>query len=267
MSAERQSTSICEERGALRTSAIAAALAAIALLTVVLLLSPLPAAAHSSEASLIGVEVYDRASGTTLDVYEHDGQRFVIGTPGHEYALRIRNRSPAAHRAVGSAPRTHSRRHWRLWLPLAAATVTAVVIGLQGVEREAPEVAPAANVPLKASRDEAAPAAAAPPRGPTFPPTRAKRRASPTRSSEFARFEVMGARPRPWPRASNCTRRLAMPMCACRRICATGRVPCDSDSNPRAPPSCQASESAGEWAKAALPRAPRRRRTIRRPAC
>lgn len=102
MNAERQSTSIGDERGALRTGAIAAALAAIALLTLVLLLSPLPAAAHSSEPSLIGVEIYDRTNGATLDVYTHDGQRFVIGMPGHEYAIRVRNRSAGRIVAVTS---------------------------------------------------------------------------------------------------------------------------------------------------------------------
>lgn len=58
----------------------------------------------------------------------------------------------AAHRAVASPPRASSRRHWRLWLPLAAAaTVTAVVIGLQGVEPQAPEITPATTVPPKAA--------------------------------------------------------------------------------------------------------------------
>ena len=73
--------------------------------------------------------------------------------PAHVDAAIMR----AAHRAVVSAPRAHSRRPWRLWLPLAAAaTVTAVVIGLQSVERQAPEGAPAANVPLKASTEQSA---------------------------------------------------------------------------------------------------------------
>ena len=81
---------------ALRACARAAALAIFASLV------PLPAAAHSPEASLIKVELYDRTSGTALDVYAHDGQRFVIGTPGHEYAIRIRNRSGGRILAVTS---------------------------------------------------------------------------------------------------------------------------------------------------------------------
>jgi hypothetical protein len=49
-----------------------------------------PAQAHRY-APLVAVELYDRTSGSTLDVHWKDGQRFVVGTPGHEYAVRIRN--------------------------------------------------------------------------------------------------------------------------------------------------------------------------------
>jgi hypothetical protein len=49
-----------------------------------------PAHAHRF-APLVAVELYDRTTGSTLDVHSKDGQRFVIGTPGHEYAVRIRN--------------------------------------------------------------------------------------------------------------------------------------------------------------------------------
>jgi hypothetical protein len=64
----------------------------------------------------------------------------------------------AAHRAVASAPRARSRRHWRLWVPFAAAaTVAAVVIGLHPVERQAPEATRASDVPPgAASRQSAA---------------------------------------------------------------------------------------------------------------
>ncbi len=105
MSDERRPTSIDDRHAvcrrlwsplALRAGAGAAALAAFASLL------PLPAAAHSSAPSLIGVELYDRTSGTALDVYAYDGQRFVIGTPGHEYAIRIRNRSAGRILAVTS---------------------------------------------------------------------------------------------------------------------------------------------------------------------
>ena len=44
---------------------------------------------------LAQLEVYDRSDGTTLPVYAKDGRRYIVGTPGHEYALRIRNRTGA----------------------------------------------------------------------------------------------------------------------------------------------------------------------------
>jgi hypothetical protein len=79
-----------------RGGALVPALAAFASLW------PLPGAAHTSAPSLIDVEIYDRTSGATLDLHGHDGQRFVIGAPGHEYAIRIRNRSGARILAVTS---------------------------------------------------------------------------------------------------------------------------------------------------------------------
>ena len=96
MNDERRSTCVNGRHGASRAGAIAAAFAALASL------SPLPVAAHSSAPSLIGVDLYDRTSGTTLDAHTHDGQRFVIGTPGHEYAIRIRNLSSGRILAVTS---------------------------------------------------------------------------------------------------------------------------------------------------------------------
>jgi len=65
---------------------LAAALAAIAALA-----AALPAAAHFPSGSLVSVDVYDRNDGTSLTVYSKDGRRYVVGTPGHEYAVRIRN--------------------------------------------------------------------------------------------------------------------------------------------------------------------------------
>src|SRR5438105_1216705 len=47
------------------------------------------------EQSLVQVDVYDRADRSTLPVYAKDGRRYIVGTPGHEYALRIRNRTAA----------------------------------------------------------------------------------------------------------------------------------------------------------------------------
>jgi hypothetical protein len=43
--------------------------------------------------SLVSVDVYDRHDGASLPVYAKDGRRYVVGTPGHEYAVRIRNQS------------------------------------------------------------------------------------------------------------------------------------------------------------------------------
>ena len=41
--------------------------------------------------SLIQVDVYDRASGAALPVYQKDGRHYIVGAPGNEYAVRIRN--------------------------------------------------------------------------------------------------------------------------------------------------------------------------------
>ena len=51
------------------------------------------ALAHWPVRPLASVDVYDRTSGTVLAVFEKDGQRYVVGTPGHEYEIRIRNRT------------------------------------------------------------------------------------------------------------------------------------------------------------------------------
>jgi hypothetical protein len=39
------------------------------------------------------VTVYDRAEGRTLPVYRHDGRYYVVGRPGNEYQVRVRNRA------------------------------------------------------------------------------------------------------------------------------------------------------------------------------
>src|SRR5439155_12125662 len=49
--------------------------------------------AHTYNPTLASIEVYDRAEGTIMPVYEKDGRRYIVGTPGHEYSLRIRNNS------------------------------------------------------------------------------------------------------------------------------------------------------------------------------
>jgi hypothetical protein len=42
---------------------------------------------------LVAVEIYDRTYGSLLPVYNKDARDYIVGTPGHEYALRLRNRS------------------------------------------------------------------------------------------------------------------------------------------------------------------------------
>lgn len=60
---------------------IAAALAACTL--------SLPAAAVGHIADVV---VYDRAQNRTLPVYVHEGRHYVVGHPGNEYEIRLRNR-------------------------------------------------------------------------------------------------------------------------------------------------------------------------------
>ncbi|MEO8976841.1 MAG: hypothetical protein ABI552_13925 [Casimicrobiaceae bacterium] len=48
------------------------------------------------------IEIIDRASGNALGVYPSRGERFVVGTPGNEYRMRIRNLSGARILAVAS---------------------------------------------------------------------------------------------------------------------------------------------------------------------
>lgn len=50
-----------------------------------------PQATPFVKTPLVQVDVYDRASGTALPVHTKDGRSYIVGTPGHEYALRIRN--------------------------------------------------------------------------------------------------------------------------------------------------------------------------------
>jgi hypothetical protein len=43
--------------------------------------------------NLVDVTVYDRVENRTLPVYRHEGRHFVVGTPGNEYQIRVRNRT------------------------------------------------------------------------------------------------------------------------------------------------------------------------------
>jgi len=52
--------------------------------------------------NLADVTVYDRAQGRTLPVYQYEGRQYVVGKPGNEYQIRVRNRSGAHVLAVMS---------------------------------------------------------------------------------------------------------------------------------------------------------------------
>ena len=52
--------------------------------------------------SLADVEVYDRTTGRSLPIYEHEGRLYVAGEPRHQYELRVRNSSGARVLAVTS---------------------------------------------------------------------------------------------------------------------------------------------------------------------
>jgi hypothetical protein len=73
------------------TAGIGYQVAAAVLALLLALAAALPASAHRPTASLAAIEVFDRQEGTTLPVYARDGRRYVVGTPGHEYTVRVRN--------------------------------------------------------------------------------------------------------------------------------------------------------------------------------
>ena len=52
--------------------------------------------------SLADVRVFDRSNGRQLPVYWHRGQAYVVGTPGHEYRIKVRSRQGADLLAVMS---------------------------------------------------------------------------------------------------------------------------------------------------------------------
>lgn len=51
---------------------------------------------------LADVQVLDRTTGSTLQVYEHRGRHYVAGEPGHEYQLSLTSREGWRLMAVGS---------------------------------------------------------------------------------------------------------------------------------------------------------------------
>src|SRR4030095_13042153 len=67
---------------------------AAALVTVGLAIGAADAQPYSPpyvKSSLVQVDVFDRSDGTALPVYQKDGRSYIVGSPGHEYAVRIRN--------------------------------------------------------------------------------------------------------------------------------------------------------------------------------
>jgi hypothetical protein len=48
------------------------------------------------------VEIVDRTEGRVLPIYWHQGRRYVVGKPGNEYAIRVRNGDPGRVLAVMS---------------------------------------------------------------------------------------------------------------------------------------------------------------------
>jgi hypothetical protein len=69
--------------------AAAAALVAIGLVAVSAHANSYPA--PYVKGNLVQVDVYDRADGAALPVHASNGRNYIVGTPGHEYAVRIRN--------------------------------------------------------------------------------------------------------------------------------------------------------------------------------
>jgi hypothetical protein len=52
--------------------------------------------------NLAEVTIFDRTEGRWLRVYRHEGRAYVVGKPGHEYQIRVRNRQPEELLAVMS---------------------------------------------------------------------------------------------------------------------------------------------------------------------
>jgi hypothetical protein len=81
-----------------RRTALAAALALAGAMIVPASFAHVP----TPQSPLAQVDVYDRVSGRALTVYEKDGRQYIVGVPGHEYAVRIRNMTPRRILAVTS---------------------------------------------------------------------------------------------------------------------------------------------------------------------
>ena len=60
--------------------------------TMLLLLALLCATQARAHGGLIDLSVYDRTEGKRLAVYWHEGKAYVVGKPGNEYQVSVRNR-------------------------------------------------------------------------------------------------------------------------------------------------------------------------------
>ena len=65
-------------------------LAALALAAVIL-----PASAALAVGNFADIQIFDRAENRTLPVYWHQGRAYVVGKPGNEYQVSVRNRAGA----------------------------------------------------------------------------------------------------------------------------------------------------------------------------
>jgi hypothetical protein len=63
-----------------------------ALFSVVATATLLAAGEACAHVNLADLTVYDRSEGRWLPVYRHEGRAYVVGKPGHEYQIRVRNR-------------------------------------------------------------------------------------------------------------------------------------------------------------------------------
>ena len=64
------------------------------LLSMVVATATLIAAGQAAaRGSLAEISVYDRTEGRWLQTYRHQGRTYIVGKPGHEYQLRVQNRS------------------------------------------------------------------------------------------------------------------------------------------------------------------------------
>ena len=65
-------------------------------------LSAMTACAHNPPLTQTTVEIFDRIEGRVLPTYWHEGRRYVVGKPGSEYSIRVRNGSTGRVLAVMS---------------------------------------------------------------------------------------------------------------------------------------------------------------------